>query len=121
MDIGTVVRRIRPGPKLALAVLAIALAGCASVPDYLNPLALFEDDTPATEGAGEAATRAQAEQLAAEAGTTPYPPLSSVPGRPEVPSPALRERVVEGLVADRANARYTSDRSEEHTSELQSH
>jgi len=109
MDIGKITRRIRLGPKVALAVLAVALGGCASVPDYLNPLTLFEDNTPATEGAGEASTRAQAEQLAAEAGSTPYPAVSSVPGRPAVPSPGLRERVVEGLVADRANARYTAD------------
>lgn len=109
MDISNTIGRVRLGPKVALAVLAMALAGCSSVPDYLNPMTLFEDDTPAAENAGEAATRASAEQLTAEVGSTPYPALSSVPGRPAAPLPGLRERVVEGLVADRTNARYTAD------------
>ncbi len=95
--------------KVALVGLAVVLAGCSSVPDYLNPLTLFEDDTPVAEGPGGASTRAKADQVAAEAGSVPYPELSSVPARPPTAAPGLRERVVEGLVADRANARYTAD------------
>lgn len=95
--------------KVALVGLAAVLAGCSSVPDYLNPLTLFEGDTPVAEGPGGASTRAKADQVAAEAGSVPYPELSSVPARPPTAAPGLRERVVEGLVADRTNARYTAD------------
>ncbi|MHA1566061.1 MAG: OmpA family protein [Alphaproteobacteria bacterium] len=95
--------------RVALVGLAAALAGCSAVPDYLNPMTLFEDDTPVAEGPGGVSTRAQADQVAAEAGTAPYPVLSSVPDRPATAPPGLRERVVEGLVADRTNARYTAD------------
>ncbi len=95
--------------KVVLVGLVMALAGCSSVPDYLNPLTLFEDDTPAAETAGGADTRARAEQTTAAVGDNPYPALSSVPERPETPPPGLRARVVEGLVADRTNARYTAE------------
>lgn len=95
--------------QAVLVGTVLVLSGC-TVPDYLNPLTLFEGDAPATQTDAAAAVRArglEAEQ-AAQAGD--FPRLSSVPERPTgLSTPGLRQRVVEGLIADRANARYTDD------------
>ncbi len=94
---------------LVIGGAALALSGCA-VPDYLNPLTLFEDDVAATETEGAAAVRSRADEAEQAAQDGDFPRLSSVPERPTgLSTPGLRQRVVEGLIADRANARYTDD------------
>ncbi len=91
---------------IALSV-AVILAGCETVSD-LDVFGLLEETPPAASTAAQADLRARADQAAAAGGATPA--LSSVPGRPAgVPAPDVRQRVVEGLVADRENARYSDE------------
>jgi len=84
----------------AIALLAVGLGACSSVPDWVNPVKaydnVFGDTTPST-------PRAQAAQRGAS------PNLSSVPARPATSSAAERNQATQGLVADRGNARYTDD------------
>ncbi|MBT5570443.1 MAG: OmpA family protein [Alphaproteobacteria bacterium] len=89
-----------------LPVVAIlALSGCSD----LDVFGLFEDDTPAARSASEQGLRdrASTEQAAAEGSGTPS--LTSVPSRPAGGSTAVRDRVVEGLISDRDNARYSDE------------
>ena len=87
----------------------LVVSGCA-VPDSLNPLDWFGDDTAAPEDAVAADVRERAEATAEAAEDAPFPALSSVPERPTgLAAPSVRQRVVEGLIADRENARYTDD------------
>ncbi|MBO6785012.1 MAG: OmpA family protein [Alphaproteobacteria bacterium] len=93
-------------PRRVLPVVAVlALAGCSD----LDVFGLFDDDAPAAETAGDQDLRARgdAERAAAEDSDTPS--LTSVPSRPAAGSSAVRDRVVEGLIADRNNARYTDE------------
>lgn len=98
-------RRLRQG-IMAGAVLVVS--GCA-VPDSLNPFGLFGEDTAEAETAAGAEVRARADAAEAAADDAAYPALSSVPDRPALSAPSVRQRVVEGLIADRENARYTDD------------
>ena len=89
-----------------LPVVAIlALSGCSD----LDVFGLFEDDTPAAQTSAEQGLRdrSNTEQAAAEGSNTPS--LTSVPSRPAGGSTAVRDRVVEGLISDRDNARYTDE------------
>lgn len=97
------------GARTAIALTLMAvLAGCSTVSD-LDVLGILEEEPPATSTAGQAGLRDRANQAAATGGTTPS--LSSVPPRPDSVTPAeVRQNTVEGLVADRENARY-SDQS----------
>ena len=95
--------------RSGIVACCLLIAGC-SVPQAIDPRRLFADEPPAPETAGAAETRAQAEADAAAAGDEPYPVLSSVPDRPTPPTPReIRSRVLEGLVSDRGNARYTDE------------
>ena len=97
--------RARPpvGIAASLAVV-LALAGCAWLPDWADPRAVYRaaigDDLPPARDEGE--------PPADEAGEASFPNLGSVPDRgPATSSAAERRRIVEGLVADRRNARHT--------------
>ena len=103
-------RRARAGwprPPVGLAAslaVALALAGCAWLPDWADPVAAYRavvgDDVPPAHDDGE--------PRAAEAGEASYPNLASVPDQaPATSSAADRRQIVEGLVADRRNARHT--------------
>jgi outer membrane protein OmpA-like peptidoglycan-associated protein len=95
-------------PRRALPVLfALALGGC-SVSD-LDVLGLFDEDPPTAQTAGseDVRERGDYEREAAESSNTPS--LTSVPSRPPAGSPGVRDRVVEGLISDRNNARYTDE------------
>ncbi len=94
-------------------VAGLGMAGCSSVPDAVNPVewyrgttetvgGWFDSDEPVPPEPGRAAGDPGS---SAQAG---YPNLSTVPERP-TPSttPEQREALRQGLVADRANARYT--------------
>jgi hypothetical protein len=83
-------RRASPAaPPLAIVLVGlVALAGCQSV----------HDPAPATQIGAVATTTSAAD----------YPSLHSVPPRPQLTySVQQRRAIVDGLVADRANARYT--------------
>lgn len=90
------------------AALAIAVSGCSMSASDVDIFGVFDEGPAATETAGQASVRERGDQVSTEAELEATPALSSVPPRPEAPtSPGVRQRVVEGLVADRANARYT--------------
>jgi outer membrane protein OmpA-like peptidoglycan-associated protein len=91
---------------VALA-LAAALTGCESASD-LDVFGVFEEDAPEPETAGQQSVRERGDQATEAAADQSTPALSSVPERPEAATPpTTRQRVVEGLVADRENARYS--------------
>lgn len=89
----------------AIAATLALLGGC----DY-DPLAIFDEDPPAPETASQAAARARADEATATAKDAPPPDLRDVPARPSATSTqSTRDKVVEGLIADRQNARYTDE------------
>lgn len=95
--------------SLAIFSFAVALTGCSTMSD-LDVLGVFEEDPPvaATEGQADARSRGDAETAASDSQATPN--LSSVPPRPAPPSTAdARKNAVEGLTADRENARYSDE------------
>ncbi len=99
-------RTIRRGGIVACCLL---IAGCA-IPRSIDPRRLFEDDTPAAETAGAAEARERAAAETAATRDAAYPTLASVPDRPTPPTARqIRERVLQGLVSDRRNARYTDE------------
>ena len=111
------------GAPIAVALL---LAGCSWVPDWANPVnaydaifgdnwvpdwanpvnaygAVFGDDPPPPKLATE-----QDKKLAFKRKGSTFPNVGSVPYQaPKTSSAAERRRVVQGLVADKQNARYT--------------
>ena len=94
--------------KLALLVVTAFLTACA-IPERLDPRRLFRDNAPAPETAAGAETRAAGEQQIAQSGGEPYPEVASVPQRPAGIQPSSRQQIVDGLIADRQNARYTDE------------
>lgn len=99
----------RGGRTLIALSLAALLAGCSSASD-LDVFGIFDEGPPAPETAGQQSVRTSAEQQRAIFSGQPTPALSSVPDRPAgVAAPDVRQRVVEGLVADRENARYSDE------------
>lgn len=89
-----------------LPVVAIlGLSGCSD----LGLDGLFGDDTPAPQTASEQNLRDRANTEQANAENSDTPSLTSVPSRPAAGSTANRNRVVEGLISDRDNARYTDE------------
>lgn len=92
--------------RRVLPVVAIlSLSGCSD----LDVFGLFEDDPlPAqTASSQNLRDRADAERASGEDADTPS--LTSVPSRPPAGSANVRDRVVEGLISDRDNARYTDE------------
>lgn len=87
-------------------VFVFALASCSFLDDVTS---IFDDDEPATQTASDGGVRARSDSDRAAAENTDTPSLTTVPSRPEIPAPTNRERVVEGLISDRENARYTDD------------
>ncbi|NNE83651.1 MAG: OmpA family protein [Alphaproteobacteria bacterium] len=95
---------------LVVFSLVALLTGCSSASD-LDVFGIFDDGPEAPATAGQSAVRAGGDEASAAASGQPTPSLSSVPPRPDDATPPdVRQRVVEGLVADRENARY-SDQS----------
>lgn len=87
----------RPWPPLVLAA-ALALGACGEIPDSVNPF--VKEKPPVSE------TTIDTSKVPGE--DAGYPSLATVPERPEPNlDQAQRARIVEGLVADRENARYT--------------
>lgn len=97
-------------------VALLALAGCSSVPDYLNPVEWYEDAEEAvTDWWDEDDEKAVAAPPSAPASTQgssdeTYPKLSSVPDKPTGTATQKElEEVKKGLMADKANAKYTDE------------
>jgi outer membrane protein OmpA-like peptidoglycan-associated protein len=101
---------------LALAALALAGAGgCSSMSDAYNPVEWVKDAqgwfSSDQKKATEDRLQAREKQLAAEAAADPkaFPKLGTVPDRPPRSTPEERKQIADGLIADRANARYTDE------------
>jgi outer membrane protein OmpA-like peptidoglycan-associated protein len=102
----------------ALLAATIGVAACSAVPDAVNPVSWYHG----VEGWFESDEDQQARDQARAAEQTtpplpgadrPYPNLSTVPERPtSVSTPADRNRVSQGLAADRENARYAQPEPE---------
>jgi len=87
-------------------VFVFALASCSFFDDVVG---IFDDDEPATQTASDREVRDRSEDAREAAEDSETPSLTTVPNRPETPAPSNRERVVEGLISDRENARYTDE------------
>lgn len=114
-------RRRRVGALVGAAfAAALAVGGCSSVPDAVNPVEWYKSTTdlfssddkekPADEG-----TEKEQNALVADRGKEPpgadkpAPNLASVPERPRVTSAEERRRVAAGLVSDPDRPRYSSE------------
>ncbi|WP_085883170.1 OmpA family protein [Oceanibacterium hippocampi] len=99
------VSRSRIGAYPAMFALTILLGACSYVPDWANPVAIYDNIT--TDGPEVADAEADA---SVPGESKEFPDLRSVPERPaETSTAAERRTLAEGLVADRDNARYTDE------------
>ena len=95
----TVSRRVLP------VVAILALSGCSD----LYVFGLFEDDPQVAQNASSQDLRDRTNTEQANAENSGTPSLTSVPSRPPAGSDSVRNRLVEGLISDRDNARYTDE------------
>ena len=111
-------KTLQPGVRAigAVLVFAFALGGCADMPDALNPAEWFKSVERVFTGDGveddadETESRLTAERdRPAPGADRPFPNLATTPERPSPSSRAERQTVVEGLVADRERAQYSSE------------
>lgn len=114
-------RRIVWGTLETGLVAALLLAGCSSVPDAINPAEWYrgiesavsgDDGADANEAAGaeadpDAAAYAPPEEI--PGADKPFPNLGDVPSRPVTSTAEERERLTEGLVADRERRQYSNE------------
>lgn len=97
-----------------MLVLA-AVAGCSTVPDAVNPVEWYKSAERTVVGGDEAPPEGDSAAVdgRVEEGVPgadrPFPNLADVPERPEARTPAQTTQLEEGLVADRARARYSSE------------
>ena len=115
-------RKFRYWAVIAVFAASAAVGACTQVPDALNPVEwykstvdLFLGDDDELLDDKDTAQRDQQGRLRARRGAPPpgsdkrFPNLATVPARPSPGSSEERRKVVEGLVADRAQARYSSE------------
>ncbi|MSO70713.1 MAG: OmpA family protein [Alphaproteobacteria bacterium] len=97
------------GAQCGGLLLVALLSGCADgqTPSWANPGTWFGGTPPPAETAEAAAVRARGEAAIPPTATTPN--LANVPARPAPTRPDANQKLAEGLVADRENARYTAD------------
>ena len=88
--------------------MAILLSGCSSVPDAVNPMEWYRGATEVM--TGRTASKEARDAAARKVQDRDYPDNRIIPERPKVLSPEERKDLADGLVADRANAKYTQDR-----------
>jgi len=94
------------GPSV---LVVLALAGCSSVPDAVNPMEWYRSATGSSSSRPAAQTNPTDTRMA-EAQSKSAPNLATVPERPtRASTPAERQALTQGLVADRENAKYTDD------------
>ena len=101
-------RKIRSDFRVLFAVAAAAgLAGCSSLPNYANPIEWYRDITGVSKNDVQDQGARNSANL--EAGShEPYPNLASVPQPPDTAMSTVdRDKLQQGLIADRANARYS--------------
>lgn len=94
----------------AAAVALLLLPACSYVPDWANPVSwydgLFGDNVPPP----KEATGRKPQTESTPPRDQRFPTLATVPERPRAQSsPEERRAVAQGLVADRAGARYTDE------------
>ncbi|GAK44087.1 OmpA/MotB [Tepidicaulis marinus] len=83
---------------LSAAAMASLLAACSTAPEWARPGIIYGD---------ESAAAASAEQTSTD---SDFPEIQDVPDRPQdTSSAAERERIAEGLAADRERSRYTDE------------
>jgi outer membrane protein OmpA-like peptidoglycan-associated protein len=94
------------GPSV---LMILALAGCSSVPDAVNPVEWYRSATDVFTSRSPTQPSATDSKMA-EAQAKGTPNLASVPARPtRASTPAERQALTQGLVADRENAKYTDE------------
>lgn len=93
----------------AVAAVALPLAGCEHVPDAVNPVAWYRDVAGTSQSDAQDVNQRNQQNL--EAGSKqPYPNLATVPNAPTIATSTIdRDKLVQGLVADRANAKYNNE------------
>ncbi len=100
-----------------LFVSSLTLGACSTVDDIgeaiskaasaANPVNWFDkDEKKISTGEDAEEAKLDAPRITKVAGETTYPKLSSVPEAPKTSTPEQRIIIQEGLLADRANARY---------------
>ena len=104
-------KQMKSGPykitRQALPIVFVfALAGCSF---FDNVFSIFDGDEPAAQTASEQGVRDRSDAQREVSDDADTPSLTAVPSRPEMPTTSNRERVVEGLISDRENARYTDE------------
>ncbi|MDA0787088.1 MAG: OmpA family protein [Proteobacteria bacterium] len=87
-------------------VFVFTLASCTFFDDVVDAIS---GDEPATQTASDEGVRARGDSAREAANDSDTPSLTTVPDRPQTAAPTNRERVVEGLISDRENARYTDE------------
>ncbi len=97
----------------AIALMALFLSGCSSVPDWANPVEWYRgtrDWIAGDETAKAQDARADASQKQKKQGASgQYPNLASVPDRPrDISDSGQAGQVQSGLAADRAQARHAA-------------
>jgi outer membrane protein OmpA-like peptidoglycan-associated protein len=95
-----------------LAILVLAgwgLCGCSWVPDYANPIEWYRDLTGVSKNDAQDTGQRNQQNLQA-GGAAPYPNLGTVPQPPDQAMSTIdRDKLQKGLIADRANARYSDE------------
>jgi outer membrane protein OmpA-like peptidoglycan-associated protein len=87
-------------------VFVFTLAICNFFDDVVDAIS---GDEPTTQTASDEGVRDRGDRAREAAGDSDTPSLTTVPNRPQTTAPTNRERVVEGLISDRENARYTDE------------
>ncbi len=103
MTMGVDVRR-RVRVTALVLVASVFLSACTALPDWADPGAWFEEDTPEP-------SRISAAKDLDQAKSGDFPNLASVPDQPRAATPeGERSVIAKNLAADRANAQYSSER-----------
>ncbi len=96
-------------PARAFAVAIVMLLGGCSVPNALNPVSWYRDISGASKDDSLDQDQSNAQNLAA-GGKEPYPNVGDVPNPPDTATSTIdRERLQQGLIADRTNAHYSDE------------
>lgn len=102
-------RFVRIWVGASIAAVALPLAGCSHVPDAVNPVAWYRDVSGTSHDDAQDVNQPNQQNL--EAGSKqPYPNLATVPSAPTTATGTVdRDKLVQSLVADRANAKYNNE------------